>query len=128
MTGPNKKVDLTYTSCLLQALVICDMLNLLAGWQTLLSIVLIFVFVKWAFTPPAELRHLPRAPIIPLLWSYASGEVEDVRIKRLLLPFANEKGEGVVLVYALGRWIVHVLDHQVSVDIGFISRFSLFTA
>ncbi|KAF9464281.1 cytochrome P450 [Collybia nuda] len=90
------------------------MLDIPTGWQILLPIVLIFAFVKWVFTPPAELRHLPRAPILPLLWSYASGEVEDVRIKRLLLPFANEKGEGVVLVYALGRWIVHILDHQIA--------------
>lgn len=89
------------------------MLNLPVGWQILLPIVLLYVLAKWAFTPPAELRHLPRAPILPLLWSYASGEVEDVRIKRLLLPFANKQGEGLVLVYALGRWIVHVLDHQV---------------
>ncbi|PPR01287.1 hypothetical protein CVT24_006362 [Panaeolus cyanescens] len=90
------------------------MLNLPVGWQTLLPVVLVIAFIKWIFTPPAELRHLPRAPILPLLWSYARGEVEDVRIKRLLLPFANERGEGVVLVYALGRWIVHVLDHQIA--------------
>ena len=43
------------------------------------------------------------------------GEVEDVRIKKLILPFANEKGEGVVVIYALGRWIVHVLDRKVSI-------------
>ncbi|PPQ77543.1 hypothetical protein CVT24_005233, partial [Panaeolus cyanescens] len=91
-----------------------SILNLPLSWQTLLPIALAYAFIKWAFTPPSELRHLPRAPILPLLWSYARGEVEDVRIKRLLLPFANEKGEGVVLVYALGRWIVHVLDHQIA--------------
>jgi len=91
-----------------------SMLDLPTGWQILLPFVLIYAFLKWAFTPPAELRHLPRAPILPLLWSYISGEVEDVRIKRLLLPFAHEKGETVVVVYALGRWIVHVLDHQVT--------------
>ncbi|KJA29606.1 hypothetical protein HYPSUDRAFT_31542 [Hypholoma sublateritium FD-334 SS-4] len=87
------------------------------SWQILLALVAVSVLAKWMFTPPAELRHLPRVPILPLLWSYASGEVEDVRIKRLLLPFANEKGEGVVLVYALGRWIVHVLDHQIAKDL-----------
>ena len=89
------------------------MFDLPTSWQILLAFVAVSVLAKWMFTPPAELRHLPRVPILPLLWSYVSGEVEDVRIKRLLLPFANEKGEGVVLVYALGRWIVHVLDHQV---------------
>ena len=91
-----------------------DLSELPTGWKFLLPVIFLSILVKWAFTPPAELRHLPRAPILPLLWSYACGEVEDVRIKRLLLPFSNEKGEGVVLVYALGRWIVHVLDHQVS--------------
>ncbi|THU85194.1 cytochrome P450 [Dendrothele bispora CBS 962.96] len=47
------------------------------------------------FIPPAELRHLPRVPILPLLWSYVRGEVEDVRIKRLIVPFANEQKEGI---------------------------------
>jgi hypothetical protein len=64
-------------------------------------------------TPPAELAHLPRVPIFPLLCSYAKGEVEDQRIKRLIVPFANERQEGAVLVYAFGRWIVHVVDHKV---------------
>lgn len=85
-----------------------------ATWQIVLPLILLSAFLRWAFTPPAELRHLPMVPILPLLWSYMSGEVEDLRIKRLLLPFANEKGEAVVVVYALGRWIVHVLDHQVT--------------
>lgn len=91
-----------------------DFSELPTGWKIILPVIFLSIIVKWAFMPPAELQHLPRAPILPLLWSYACGEVEDVRIKRLLLPFSNEKGEGVVLVYALGRWIVHVLDHQVS--------------
>lgn len=86
------------------------------GWQVLLPLALIVILINRAFTPPAELRHLPRAPILPLLWSYISGEVEDVRLKRLILPFANESNEGVVVVYALGRWIVHVLDHQVRLN------------
>jgi hypothetical protein len=71
------------------------------------------VFLVKQFTPPAELRHLPRVPILPLLWSYVKGEVEDIRIKKLIVPFANQQKEGVVVVYALGRWIVHVLDHKV---------------
>lgn len=66
-----------------------------------------------AFTVPAHLRHLPSVPIFPLLKSYLTGEVEDTRIRRLVLPFANEKKEGVVLVWALGRWMVHILDEKV---------------
>ena len=66
-----------------------------------------------AFTVPAHLRHLPCVPIFPLLKSYLTGEVEDTRIKRLVLPFANERKEGVVLVWALGRWMVHILDEKV---------------
>ena len=89
------------------------MFDFLFGWQVLLPIASLAIFLNRVFTPPAELRHLPRAPILPLLWSYISGEVEDVRLKRLILPYANEANEGVVVVYALGRWIVHVLDHQV---------------
>ena len=81
-------------------------------WVLLLSIALIVLVCNRLLTPPAELAHLPRVPVLPLLWSYFTGEVEDVRIKRLFMPFA-ERGEGVVLVYALGRWIVHVLDEKV---------------
>ncbi|THU94005.1 hypothetical protein K435DRAFT_566590, partial [Dendrothele bispora CBS 962.96] len=47
------------------------------------------------FTPPAELRHLPRVPILPLLWSFVKGEVEDVSIKRLTVPFAKQQKEGI---------------------------------
>ncbi|KAJ6471486.1 cytochrome P450 [Mycena sanguinolenta] len=39
-----------------------------------------------------ESRAYPRVPVIPMLLSYARGEVEDVRIKKLLLPHAN-RGE-----------------------------------
>jgi len=70
-------------------------------------------FIWGFFTVPAHLRHLPCVPIFPLLRSYLSGEVEDTRLRRLILPFANEKGEGVVLVWALGRWMVHLLDEKV---------------
>jgi hypothetical protein len=77
----------------------------------------VFVFLVqfiWSFfTVPSHLRHLPCVPIFTLLKSYLSGDVEDTRIKRLILPFANEKGEGVVLVWALGRWMVHILDEKV---------------
>jgi cytochrome P450 len=68
------------------------------------------------FTVPSHLRHLPRVPIFPLLVSYLSGEVEDMRIKRLILPYANERGEGLVLVWALGRWMIHLLDHKLALE------------
>jgi hypothetical protein len=80
-------------------------------WITVL--ILTIYFVSRFFTPPVHLRHLPRVSILPLLKSYLWGEVEDIRIRRLILPFANQKGEGVVLVWALGRWMVHILDEKV---------------
>ncbi|OBZ71768.1 hypothetical protein A0H81_08230 [Grifola frondosa] len=64
------------------------------------------------FAVPRALRHLPHVPVLPTLWSYARWEVEDIRITKLLLPFAK-RGEPAVLVYMLGQWIVHVLDHNV---------------
>ena len=76
------------------------------------SLVIAFVIFRLS-TVPSHLRHLPRVPIFPLLVSYLSGEVEDVRIKRLILPYANERGEGLVLVWALGRWMIHILDYKV---------------
>ncbi|KAI5822538.1 cytochrome P450, partial [Schizophyllum commune Tattone D] len=85
-------------------------------WALLSGIAFLAFVCNRLFTPPAELAHLPRVSVLPLLWSYFTGEVEDVRIKRLLMPFA-ERGEGVVLVYALGRWIVHVLDEKIARDI-----------
>ncbi|KAI0690673.1 hypothetical protein BC835DRAFT_1417617 [Cytidiella melzeri] len=57
---------------------------------------------------PHELCHLPRVPTLHLLWSYLSGESEDARIRRLILPFASEKNEELVLVWALGRWMVGI--------------------
>ena len=81
------------------------------GW-VLFAYLFIYLILSF-FTVPAHLRHLPCVPILPLLKSYLTGEVEDTRIRRLVLPFANEKGEGVVLVWALGRWMVHILDEKV---------------
>ncbi|KAI0083059.1 cytochrome P450 [Irpex rosettiformis] len=69
------------------------------------------------FVVPHDLRHLPRVPVLPLLWSYSRGEPEDKRLRRLVLPFANEMGEEIVLVWALGRWMVHILDHKVGYDV-----------
>lgn len=85
--------------------------KVILGW-TLFACISIHLVLS-AFTVPAHLRHLPCVPIFPLLKSYFTGEVEDTRIRRLILPFANEKKEGVVLVWALGRWMVHILDEKV---------------
>ncbi|TFK38345.1 cytochrome P450 [Crucibulum laeve] len=79
----------------------------------LLALLLTVLFINYLLTPPAELRHLPCVPVIPLLWSFISGETENSRIKRLLLPFMQDEGEGAVLVYALGRWMVHILDPKI---------------
>lgn len=84
-------------------------------WWTFSSLAAALVIFQLS-TVPSHLRHLPRVPIFPLLLSYLSGEVEDVRIKRLILPYANEKGEGLVLVWALGRWMIHILDHKLAVE------------
>ncbi|KAG0703250.1 cytochrome P450 [Suillus ampliporus] len=84
-------------------------------WWSCSSLVVAFVIFQLA-PVPSHLRHLPRVPILPLLVSYLSGEVEDVRIKRLILPYANERGEGLVLVWALGRWMIHILDHKLAIQ------------
>ncbi|KAJ7621207.1 cytochrome P450 [Roridomyces roridus] len=86
-----------------------------AYWPVLLSGAVV-LGVRNLFAVPRELRHLPKVSVIRTLWSFIRGEVEDVRIKKLLLPYAN-KGEPAVLVYALGRWIVHVLDRKIAKDL-----------
>ena len=75
--------------------------------------VIALLLVRLVVVPPRNLSHLPRAPIIALLRSYLSGEIESERIKRIILPFANEHGHPLVLVWAFGMWIVHVLDFEV---------------
>lgn len=76
-------------------------------------ILLLIVLFARIFIVPSEVSHLPRAPILPLLWSYLSAEAEDLRIKRIILPFLNDHGHPIVLVWAFGTWIVHVLDGKV---------------
>lgn len=68
--------------------------------------------VQYLLAVPNDLRHLPRVSPYATIWSYARREPVDRRVKRLILPFA-ERGEGVVLVYMLGKWGVHVLDAHV---------------
>ncbi|RPD65776.1 cytochrome P450 [Lentinus tigrinus ALCF2SS1-7] len=61
---------------------------------------------------PPHLRHIPKVPLLPLLFSYFSGEVEEQRVKRLVLPFAKRMQTDVVLVYCLGDWMVQVLESK----------------
>ncbi|KAF7347951.1 Cytochrome P450 [Mycena sanguinolenta] len=75
-----------------------------ALWPWFLSAAVV-LGLRWLFAVPRNLEHIPRVPVIPTLLSYARGEVEDVRIKKLLLPYAN-MGEPAILVYSLGRWII----------------------
>ncbi|KAJ6490472.1 cytochrome P450 [Mycena vulgaris] len=84
-------------------------------WPWLLSGAIV-LGIRQLFAVPKKLQHLPRVPVIPTLLSFARGEVEDIRIKKLLLPFAN-RGEPAVLVYSLGRWIIHVLDRKIAKDL-----------
>ncbi|KAK0185499.1 cytochrome P450 [Armillaria mellea] len=83
------------------------------------AIPLVFLLLCWyqVAVPPRHLRHLPRVAILPLLWSYLTGETEDCRIKRLVLPFSRDAGEQIVLVWALGRWMVHILDFKLAQEL-----------
>jgi hypothetical protein len=77
--------------------------------------------VQYLLAVPSELRHLPRLSPYATIWSYARREPVDRRVKRHILPFA-ERGEGVVLVYMLGKWGVHVLDANVRSTLSFRHR------
>ncbi|KAJ7680009.1 cytochrome P450 [Mycena rosella] len=77
-------------------------------------LVLVVALVRRLFLVPSGLRHLPRVPIFPLLKSYLAMEPEDMPIRNLILPFANDRQEGVVLVWVLGKWMVHILDSQIA--------------
>ncbi|KAH7929246.1 cytochrome P450 [Leucogyrophana mollusca] len=66
---------------------------------------------------PAHLRHLPVVPIIPLIRSYVSREPDDVRIRRLILPFANQQSEGMVVVWAMGTWMIHIIDPKLCAQV-----------
>ncbi|TFK36433.1 cytochrome P450 [Crucibulum laeve] len=68
------------------------------SWLVFFLFLLLFVLLcAKEFTVPSELRHLPKVPILSLLYSYARGEVEDSRIRRLLLPFANKHREDIII-------------------------------
>ena len=80
----------------------------------LFAFVAFLLLIRRIFFVPKHLAHLPRVPVLPLLKSYLSSEEESQRIQRLILPFGNERNEPLVLVWAFGLWIVHVLDPEVS--------------
>ncbi|OBZ71766.1 hypothetical protein A0H81_08234 [Grifola frondosa] len=92
------------------------------SWRESLPWILVFAFTAFgfvlnrAFAVPRTLRHLPMVPVLPTLWSYTCGDVEDVRINKLVLPFA-QRGEPAVLVYMMGQWMVHILDCKVARDV-----------
>ncbi|KAI0029801.1 cytochrome P450 [Vararia minispora EC-137] len=84
----------------------------------------IALVITVGFTTLWELWHLPRVPILPLLVSYIKAEPEDKRIRRLILPFVNNHGHGLVLVWALGRWMVHIINEELGAEVfGDIHRF-----
>lgn len=83
----------------------------------LVPVIGLLVVAKFLFLVPSKLSHLPRALLLPLLFSYLSLEPEDQRIRRIILPFANEKEEPVVLVWAFGMWIVHVVNFEVRAQV-----------
>lgn len=76
---------------------------------TALAIGLILVYNR-VFAVSTPLRHMPRVPIIPLILSYVSGETEERRTLRLLLPCAKTHNSGLVLVWAFALGIVHCVD------------------
>lgn len=65
------------------------------------------------FTPPKNLRHLPRVSPYPILYSYVIRESVDVRIRRWVMPVAERNNDGVVAVWMLGKWGVHLLDNEI---------------
>ncbi|KAG6849674.1 hypothetical protein H0H93_006390 [Arthromyces matolae] len=75
----------------------------------IIALAVLFLSVQYILAVPAELRHLPKVSPYATIWSYACRESVDSRVRRLILPFA-QRGDGVVLVYMLGKWGVHILD------------------
>jgi len=95
---------------------LAQILKFESTWLTFLALGAFTALVLHLFTVPASLRRLPKVPIVPLLWSYVSGKVEDSRIKRIIIPFSKQKGEDIVVVYAFGLRIVYDLDHKASLS------------
>ncbi|KAH7887157.1 cytochrome P450 [Phlebopus sp. FC_14] len=79
------------------------------------------LLIRRIFTPPRAIRHLPCVPILPLLRSYFLREPDDVRFQRLIMPFADEKGEGIVVVWT-GMWMIHIIDYKLFVQVSTASQ------
>jgi hypothetical protein len=61
-----------------------------------------------AFVVPKELSHIPKVNTVGWFWSVLTGESNDTRIKKLMLPMMNE--HGLCLKYIMGRWVLTVGD------------------
>lgn len=81
----------------------------------------VVIFVVPLFRCPKHLRHLPQVPLIPTIISFVSGETEERRVQRLLLPTARRYDSGVVVLWALGDWYVHIVDYKVHASYFFSS-------
>lgn len=86
---------------------------ILSAFAVLSTLVILHVIPR--LKCPTCLRHLPRVSMFATLLSLLTGETEERRVKRLMLPVAEEHGAGLVVVWAIGGWYVHVLDFEVSV-------------
>lgn len=83
---------------------------------TAVLVLLAVAIYRWVRVP-AHLRHLPKVPVMPLLVSYLSGEVEERRVKRVIIPFAQKARTDVVLVFCLGEWVVHIVEANVRMSV-----------
>ncbi|KAG1733143.1 hypothetical protein EDB19DRAFT_1911724 [Suillus lakei] len=61
------------------------------------------------FSVPPNLQHLPCVPL-PFLQRYASREPDDVHTQYLVMPSTIQRDEGVVVVWEMGKWTVHILN------------------
>ncbi|KAJ6476930.1 cytochrome P450 4F5 [Mycena sanguinolenta] len=77
--------------------------------KAILVLALLAVTTHYQLSCPRKLRHLKRVSPYAMLWSYAIRESVGQRVRRLILPLAEE-GETAVAVYMLGKWGVHLLD------------------
>lgn len=61
-----------------------------------------------ALVVPKELAHIPKVDTIGWFWSVITGESNDTRIQKLMLPLMNQYG--LCLKYIMGRWVLTVGD------------------
>ncbi|KAH9934285.1 cytochrome P450 [Fomitopsis serialis] len=83
-----------------------------AMWLFTIAFAVICIVLYRMTQPPPALRNVPRVPVSELLYSYVTGEGEDQRAKRVLLPFAVKMQVDVVLVWCFGHWMIHVVDSK----------------